>query len=201
MRRDAARDQRSRIGVLALGAGRRRRHRDPAFRGRLFAASGRTSFPAWSGRASIVLGLWLSFEAFTGGWRGAAPDDARERGEHAFHAAGVRLGHGGPVRAHGADRLGRIRDCRHRAVRLHRARLRQHRASRATSRSGSCCRSACSCSSSSCSTSTCPPAGSRRCWAARGSDGHLDHGSLRCADGRVSASRSSRSTCCGASSA
>lgn len=35
----------------------------------------------------ILLGAWLSFEAFTGGWRGAAPDDARERGEHAFHAA------------------------------------------------------------------------------------------------------------------
>jgi putative tricarboxylic transport membrane protein len=36
----------------------------------------------------ILLGLWLLFEAFTGGWRSAAPDDAAERGEHPFHAAG-----------------------------------------------------------------------------------------------------------------
>jgi putative tricarboxylic transport membrane protein len=34
----------------------------------------------------ILLGLWLAFEAFSGGWRGAAPDDAAARGEHAFNA-------------------------------------------------------------------------------------------------------------------
>jgi putative tricarboxylic transport membrane protein len=35
----------------------------------------------------IGLGLWLGFEAFSGGWRNAAPDDPSERGEHAFNAA------------------------------------------------------------------------------------------------------------------
>lgn len=33
----------------------------------------------------IVLGLWLAYEALSGGWRNATPDDAGERGEHAFH--------------------------------------------------------------------------------------------------------------------
>jgi putative tricarboxylic transport membrane protein len=36
----------------------------------------------------IALGLWLLVEAYTGGWRAAAPDDPAERGEHAFHAPG-----------------------------------------------------------------------------------------------------------------
>lgn len=32
----------------------------------------------------IVLGLWLLAELATGGWRDRVPDDAAERGEHAF---------------------------------------------------------------------------------------------------------------------
>jgi len=32
----------------------------------------------------VVLGLWLLGEVFTGGWREPTPDDAAERGEHAF---------------------------------------------------------------------------------------------------------------------
>ena len=36
----------------------------------------------------LLLGVWLSFDAFTGGWRGAAPDDPAARGEHAFHGGG-----------------------------------------------------------------------------------------------------------------
>ena len=32
----------------------------------------------------VVLGLWLLGEVFTGGWRASTPDDAAERGEHAF---------------------------------------------------------------------------------------------------------------------
>ncbi len=33
----------------------------------------------------ILLGIWLSYEAFSGGWRNASPDDATARGEHPFH--------------------------------------------------------------------------------------------------------------------
>ena len=33
----------------------------------------------------ILLGLWLVYEALSGGWRNAASDDPAERGEHAFH--------------------------------------------------------------------------------------------------------------------
>ena len=32
----------------------------------------------------IVIGLWLFAELATGGWRDRVPDDAAERGEHAF---------------------------------------------------------------------------------------------------------------------
>src|SRR5215470_14591567 len=32
----------------------------------------------------IVLGLWLLYEVFTGGWRESTPDDPAERGEHPF---------------------------------------------------------------------------------------------------------------------
>lgn len=53
-----------------------------------YAGIGPNFFPGVVGAGIIVLGLWLSFEALTGGWRGAPPDNARERGEHAFHAAG-----------------------------------------------------------------------------------------------------------------
>lgn len=32
----------------------------------------------------VLMGVWLLAEYFTGGWRAAVPDDAAERGEHAF---------------------------------------------------------------------------------------------------------------------
>jgi hypothetical protein len=41
--------------------------------------------PAIVGAGLILLGLWLLAETFTGGWRSRVPDDAAERGEHAFH--------------------------------------------------------------------------------------------------------------------
>ncbi len=53
-----------------------------------YAGIGPNFIPGVVGAGIILLGLWLSAEAFSGGWRGAAPDAARERGEHAFHAAG-----------------------------------------------------------------------------------------------------------------
>jgi putative tricarboxylic transport membrane protein len=74
------------LGVLALGAG---------------VAAGTAMLPSEGGYAGIgpnfvpgvvaagllLLGVWLAYEAFTGGWRAAPPDDPQARGEHAFHAA------------------------------------------------------------------------------------------------------------------
>jgi putative tricarboxylic transport membrane protein len=34
----------------------------------------------------ILLGIWLCYEALSGGWRNAAPDEPEARGEHRFHA-------------------------------------------------------------------------------------------------------------------
>ena len=73
------------LGVLALGIG---------------VAAGTAMLPSEGGYAGIgpnfvpgvvaagllLVGAWLAFEAFSGGWRNAPPDDPRERGEHAFHA-------------------------------------------------------------------------------------------------------------------
>ncbi|HKY06934.1 MAG TPA: tripartite tricarboxylate transporter TctB family protein, partial [Candidatus Binatia bacterium] len=42
--------------------------------------------PAVIAGGLILLGLWLAYEAFSGGWRNATPDDPAARGEHAFHA-------------------------------------------------------------------------------------------------------------------
>jgi putative tricarboxylic transport membrane protein len=35
----------------------------------------------------ILLGLWLLYEALSGGWRNANPDDAAARGEHPFYGS------------------------------------------------------------------------------------------------------------------
>jgi len=73
------------LGVLALG---------------IFVAAVTASLPSEGGYAGIgpnfipavvaagilLLGVWLAYEAFTGGWRGGAPDDPAMRGEHAFRA-------------------------------------------------------------------------------------------------------------------
>ena len=52
-----------------------------------YAGIGPNFIPAVVAGGIILLGLWLSFEAFTGGWRNAAPDDPASRGEHAFNGA------------------------------------------------------------------------------------------------------------------
>ena len=44
--------------------------------------------PAVVSGGLLLIGAWLLFEAFTGGWRAAAPDDPAERSEHPFYAAG-----------------------------------------------------------------------------------------------------------------
>ena len=51
-----------------------------------YARVGPNAAPAVIAGGLILLGIWLACEAFSGGWRNAIPDDAAERGEHAFHA-------------------------------------------------------------------------------------------------------------------
>jgi putative tricarboxylic transport membrane protein len=50
-----------------------------------YAQVGPNVAPAVVAGGLILLGLWLLYEAFTGGWRNAVPDDAEARGEHAFY--------------------------------------------------------------------------------------------------------------------
>jgi putative tricarboxylic transport membrane protein len=73
------------LGVLALGLGVAGVTATLPSEGG-YAGIGPNFIPGVVGAGIVLLGLWLSFEAFTGGWRGAAPDDARARGEHAFNA-------------------------------------------------------------------------------------------------------------------
>ena len=85
MKRRSAAEIALSLGVLALGAG---------------VAAGTAMLPSEGGYAGIgpnfvpgvvaagllLVGVWLTYEAFSGGWRSAPPDDPRERGEHPFHA-------------------------------------------------------------------------------------------------------------------
>ena len=95
-------------GILLLGIGAAvTASRLPSAGG--YAGVGANFMPAVVSGGLIVLGLWLLFEAFTGGWRSAAPDDPAERSEHPFYAAGflwvtaglfahmALIGHGGFV--------------------------------------------------------------------------------------------------------
>lgn len=50
-----------------------------------YARVGPNVAPAVVAGGLILLGLWLAYEALSGGWRNATPDDPAERGEHAFH--------------------------------------------------------------------------------------------------------------------
>lgn len=50
-----------------------------------YARIGPNLAPAVIAGGLIALGLWLGYEALSGGWRNATPDDPVERGEHAFH--------------------------------------------------------------------------------------------------------------------
>jgi putative tricarboxylic transport membrane protein len=72
------------LGVLALGIGVAGVTATLPSEGG-YAGIGPNFIPGVVGAGIILLGFWLSFEAFTGGWRGAAPDEARERGEHDFN--------------------------------------------------------------------------------------------------------------------
>jgi putative tricarboxylic transport membrane protein len=50
-----------------------------------YARVGPNVSPAFIAGGLILLGLWLTYEALSGGWRNRAPDDPRLRGEHPFH--------------------------------------------------------------------------------------------------------------------
>ncbi len=74
------------LGVLALGLGVAGVTATLPSEGG-YSGIGPNFIPGVVGAGIVVLGLWLSYEAFSGGWRDAMPDAARERGEHDFNAA------------------------------------------------------------------------------------------------------------------
>ena len=73
------------VGVLALGIG--------VSAGTAFlpgeggyARIGPNFMPGVVGGGLVVVGVWLLYEALTGGWRQRGEDSPAGRGEHAFHA-------------------------------------------------------------------------------------------------------------------
>ena len=60
-----------------------------------YARIGPNIAPAVIAGGLILLGLWLLYETFSGGWRNAVADDPAERGEHRFTP--VRLSGSAPV--------------------------------------------------------------------------------------------------------
>ena len=73
------------LGVLGLGTGAAAVTATLPSEGG-YAGIGPNFLPAVVSSGLIVLGLWLSAEAFTRGWQNAPSDDPGERGEHAFDA-------------------------------------------------------------------------------------------------------------------
>jgi putative tricarboxylic transport membrane protein len=49
------------------------------------ARIGPNAAPAVVAGGLIILGLWLLYEALSGGWRNSVPDEAEARGEHRFY--------------------------------------------------------------------------------------------------------------------
>jgi len=52
-----------------------------------YAKVGPNVAPAVIAGGLILLGIWLLYEALSGGWRNTSPDEAEARGEHRFSAA------------------------------------------------------------------------------------------------------------------
>jgi putative tricarboxylic transport membrane protein len=52
-----------------------------------YARIGPNVAPAVIAGGLILLGIWLSYEALSGGWRNAVPDEPEARGEHRFYAS------------------------------------------------------------------------------------------------------------------
>jgi putative tricarboxylic transport membrane protein len=73
------------VGVLALGIGAAAVTATLPSEGG-YAGIGPNFIPAVVSAGIVLLGAWLSAEAFTGGWRKAPADDPAERGEHPFDA-------------------------------------------------------------------------------------------------------------------
>jgi putative tricarboxylic transport membrane protein len=73
------------LGVLGLGGGAAAITAAlPAEGG--YSGVGPSFFPAVVSAGLVALGLWLLYEALSGGWRHGVADDAEARGEHALHA-------------------------------------------------------------------------------------------------------------------
>lgn len=53
-----------------------------------YAGIGPNFFPGVVAAGIVLLGAWLTFEAFAGGWRNMPAQEPAARGEHAFHAPG-----------------------------------------------------------------------------------------------------------------
>ena len=71
------------LGILALGvAAAVGTSQLPSAGG--YARIGPNIAPAVISGGLILLGLWLLYETFSGGWRNAIADDPAERGEHRF---------------------------------------------------------------------------------------------------------------------
>ena len=52
-----------------------------------YARIGPNVAPAVIAGGLVLLGIWLCYEALSGGWRNAIPDEPEARGEHCFHIA------------------------------------------------------------------------------------------------------------------
>ncbi|HEY7714303.1 MAG TPA: tripartite tricarboxylate transporter TctB family protein [Candidatus Binatia bacterium] len=50
-----------------------------------YARVGPNVAPAVIAAGLLLLGAWLAYEALSGGWRNAVPDEPDRRGEHRFH--------------------------------------------------------------------------------------------------------------------
>jgi putative tricarboxylic transport membrane protein len=74
------------LGVLALGIGVAGVTATLSAEGG-YAGIGPNFMPGVVAAGIILLGFWLAFEAFAGGWRNAPAEDPGSRGEHAFHGA------------------------------------------------------------------------------------------------------------------
>lgn len=52
-----------------------------------YARIGPNAAPAVVAGGLVLLGLWLLYEALSGGWRNSTPDQPEARGEHRFYAS------------------------------------------------------------------------------------------------------------------
>ena len=154
------------LGVVALGVGVAGGHRDAALRGRLRRHRAELH-PAWSAAGIICSACGCALRGVHR--RLARP---RRRARASTLRADAFLGQRRAVRAHGADRLGRLRP-RRTVLFACVARGFGSRRCCATWRSAWCSRSACSCSSSSSRTSTCRRAGCAAARRGRTSDGTI----------------------------